>query len=103
MNEFKCTNSQLTNILIYWQWVVQGAVSVDIGANPSAEGGEEGEGVDDQAVKVVDIVDTFRLQVVSSLSLNETFFFCNFYFGHVDVCHTVVCFLLYFLLILLDL
>lgn len=36
---------------------------MDIGANPSAEGGDEEEGVDDQAVKVVDIVDTFRLQV----------------------------------------
>ena len=45
------------------QWVVQGAVDVDIGANPSAEGGEDDEGVDDLAVKVVDIVDTFRLQV----------------------------------------
>ena len=44
------------------QWVVQGPVDVDIGANPSAEGGED-EGVDDTAVKVVDIVDTFRLQV----------------------------------------
>jgi hypothetical protein len=44
------------------KWVVQGSVDVDIGANPSAEGGEEDEGVDDQAVKVVDIVDTFRLQ-----------------------------------------
>ncbi|KAL4202760.1 hypothetical protein AMTRI_Chr02g265210 [Amborella trichopoda] len=43
-------------------WVVQGAIDVDIGANPSAEGADEGEGVDDQAVKVVDIVDTFRLQ-----------------------------------------
>ncbi|XP_037427301.1 translationally-controlled tumor protein homolog [Triticum dicoccoides] len=43
-------------------WVVQGAVDVDIGANPSAEGGGDDEGVDDQAVKVVDIVDTFRLQ-----------------------------------------
>ncbi|KAJ0976276.1 hypothetical protein J5N97_018241 [Dioscorea zingiberensis] len=43
------------------KWVVQGAVEVDIGANPSAEGGED-EGVDDQAVKVVDIIDTFRLQ-----------------------------------------
>ncbi|KAM7469790.1 hypothetical protein LguiA_007973 [Lonicera macranthoides] len=51
-------------------WEVEGkarlltlwAVSVDIGANPSAEGGEDDEGVDDQAVKVVDIVDTFRLQ-----------------------------------------
>ncbi|KMZ66453.1 hypothetical protein ZOSMA_29G01040 [Zostera marina] len=51
---------------ILWEvdgkWVVQGAVDVDIGANPSAEGADEGEGVDDQTVKVVDIVDTFRLQ-----------------------------------------
>lgn len=44
-----------------WQWVVKGAIDVDIGANPSAEGGED-EGVDDSAIKVVDIVDTFRLQ-----------------------------------------
>nr|GLL43809.1 translationally-controlled tumor protein homolog [Ipomoea trifida]GMD73910.1 translationally-controlled tumor protein homolog [Ipomoea batatas]GMD76612.1 translationally-controlled tumor protein homolog [Ipomoea batatas]GME08458.1 translationally-controlled tumor protein homolog [Ipomoea batatas] len=44
------------------KWVVQGAIDVDIGANPSAEGCEDDEGVDDQAVKVVDIVDTFRLQ-----------------------------------------
>ncbi|CAH9061766.1 unnamed protein product [Cuscuta epithymum] len=44
------------------KWVVQGAVEVDIGANPSAEGGEEDEGVNDTATKVVDIVDTFRLQ-----------------------------------------
>ncbi|KAB1202181.1 hypothetical protein CJ030_MR8G009790 [Morella rubra] len=44
------------------KWVVQGAVDVDIGANPSAEGAGEDEGVDDQTVKVVDIVDTFRLQ-----------------------------------------
>ncbi|KZV54811.1 translationally-controlled tumor protein [Dorcoceras hygrometricum] len=43
------------------KWVTLGAVDVDIGANPSAEG-EEDEGVDDQAVKVVDIVDTFRIQ-----------------------------------------
>lgn len=50
----------------FGQWVVQGAVDVDIGANPSAEGGGEDEGVDDQAVKVVDIVDTFRLQVCDS-------------------------------------
>jgi hypothetical protein len=44
------------------QWVVSGPCDVDIGANPSAEGGED-EGVDDTAVKVVDIVDVFRLQV----------------------------------------
>ncbi|XP_072967195.1 translationally-controlled tumor protein homolog [Typha angustifolia] len=44
------------------KWVVQGAVDVDIGANPSAEGAEEDEGVNDQAQKVVDIIDTFRLQ-----------------------------------------
>ncbi|KAL9665904.1 hypothetical protein QQ045_000225 [Rhodiola kirilowii] len=49
-------------LFLYIQWVVQGAVDVDIGANPSAEGGGDDEGVDDQAVKVVDIVDTFRLQ-----------------------------------------
>ncbi|KAJ7541605.1 hypothetical protein O6H91_10G067000 [Diphasiastrum complanatum] len=51
---------------ILWEvegkWVVKGSVDVDIGANPSAEGAEDDEGVDDQAVKVVDIVDTFRLQ-----------------------------------------
>ncbi|XP_026439760.1 translationally-controlled tumor protein homolog [Papaver somniferum] len=49
-----------------WQvegkWVVQGAVDVNIGANPSAEGADADEGVDDTAVKCVDIVDTFRLQ-----------------------------------------
>ncbi|KAA8545182.1 hypothetical protein F0562_019929 [Nyssa sinensis] len=44
------------------KWVVQGAIDVDIGANPSAEGADEDEGVNDQSVKVVDIVDTFRLQ-----------------------------------------
>ncbi|XP_052189496.1 translationally-controlled tumor protein homolog [Diospyros lotus] len=44
------------------KWVVMGAVDVDIGANPSAEGNGDDEGVDDQVVKVVDIVDTFRLQ-----------------------------------------
>jgi len=50
------------------QWVVKGALDVDslIGANPSAEGGED-EGADDQAAKVVDIVDTFRLQVWVSI------------------------------------
>ncbi|KAG5416445.1 hypothetical protein IGI04_004012, partial [Brassica rapa subsp. trilocularis] len=43
-------------------WVVKGAMNFDIGADPSAEEGGEDEGVDDQAVKVVDIIDTFRLQ-----------------------------------------
>nr|GFA42587.1 hypothetical protein [Tanacetum cinerariifolium] len=38
-----------------------GVVDVYIGANPYVEGCGEDEGVDDQAVKVVDIVDTFRL------------------------------------------
>ncbi|CAG7890888.1 hypothetical protein BRARA_A03697 [Brassica rapa] len=37
-------------------------MNFDIGADPSAEEGGEDEGVDDQAVKVVDIIDTFRLQ-----------------------------------------
>lgn len=45
------------------KWVMQGALDVDIGANPSAEGGDDNdEGVNDQAIRVVDIVDTFRLQ-----------------------------------------
>ncbi|KAK4415419.1 Translationally-controlled tumor protein [Sesamum alatum] len=44
------------------KWVVKGAIDVDIGANPSVEGGEDDEGFDDQVVKLVDIVDTFRLQ-----------------------------------------
>ena len=44
--------------------MVQGALDVDalIGANASAEGGGEDEGVNDEAKKVVDIIDTFRLQ-----------------------------------------
>ncbi|PHU00894.1 Translationally-controlled tumor protein -like protein [Capsicum chinense] len=37
----------------------------EIEANPSAEGGEEDEGVDDQAVKVVNVVDDFRIQSCS--------------------------------------
>lgn len=38
-------------------------MNVDTGANPSAEGGEDDEGVDSNSRKVVDIVDTFRLAV----------------------------------------
>ena len=44
-------------------WVVQRAVEVDIGANPSAEFGED-EGVDDQAVKILSTMSApsvFRL------------------------------------------
>lgn len=50
--------------MAWLQWVTKGALDVDalIGANASAEGGGEDEGVEDAAVKVVDIVDTFRLQ-----------------------------------------
>ncbi|XP_042435957.1 translationally-controlled tumor protein homolog isoform X2 [Zingiber officinale] len=48
------------------KWVVKGVVDVDIGANPSAEQGED-EGVDDNDVRVVDIVDTFRLQEQPSI------------------------------------
>lgn len=54
--------------LLVFQWVVKGAVDVNIGANPSAEGGED-EGVDDTAVKVVDIVDVFRLQVRATVNI----------------------------------
>ncbi|KAI0494360.1 hypothetical protein KFK09_024494 [Dendrobium nobile] len=51
--------------------VVQGAITVDIGANPSADGTDEGEDVDDQAIKVVDIVDTFRLQDQSAFDKKQ--------------------------------
>jgi hypothetical protein len=40
----------------FLQWVVKGAFNVDIGANPSAEGGGDEEGLDDQAVKVVTLL-----------------------------------------------
>ncbi|GJY68666.1 translationally-controlled tumor protein, partial [Tanacetum coccineum] len=49
--------------------VVKGAADVYIGANPSAECGEN-KGVDDQAVKVVDIVDTFGHQEQPLLIMN---------------------------------
>ncbi|KAG9443788.1 hypothetical protein H6P81_015128 [Aristolochia fimbriata] len=61
------------------KWVVQGAIDVDIGANPSAEGGEEDEGVDDQAQKVVDIVDTFRLQEQPSFDKKQFLTFMKRY------------------------
>nr|GEU53477.1 retrotransposon protein, putative, Ty3-gypsy subclass [Tanacetum cinerariifolium] len=41
--------------------VVQGVIDVYIGVNPSAEGCDEDKVVNDQAVKVADIVNTFRL------------------------------------------
>jgi len=43
------------------KWVVVGETEVDIGANPSAEGGED-EGVDPSQRRVVDLVDANRLQ-----------------------------------------
>ncbi|KAF5454103.1 hypothetical protein F2P56_023791, partial [Juglans regia] len=61
------------------KWVVQGVVDVDIGANPSAEGGDEDEGVDDQHVKVVDIVDTFRLQEQPSFDKKQFITFMKRY------------------------
>lgn len=44
------------------QWVERGDVEVDIGGNPSAEGGDD-EAVDSSSKKVVDIIDAFRLAV----------------------------------------
>ena len=46
------------------QMITEGKVDVDIGANPSTEGGED-EGVEDQEVKVNNVVYTFRLQSTS--------------------------------------
>ena len=64
---------------LHLQWVAQGAVDVDIGANPSAEGADEDEGVDDQVVKVVDIIDTFRLQVCRGIYSYLWFVFLSCY------------------------
>ncbi|KAL3626524.1 hypothetical protein CASFOL_030073 [Castilleja foliolosa] len=62
-NSFPCKETENGALWeVEGKWVVKGDVDVDIGANPFAEGGEDDEGLDDQAVKVVDIVDTFRLQ-----------------------------------------
>jgi Translationally controlled tumour protein len=51
------------NVDAILQWVEVGDVDIDIGANPSAEGGDEGEGVESTSRKVVDVQDAFRLQV----------------------------------------
>ena len=56
---------------------MKGALDVDIGANPSAEGAEDDEGVNDEAVKVVDIVDTFRLQVSAVKHISEVLLVCQ--------------------------
>ncbi|KAI9730054.1 MAG: hypothetical protein M1834_006046 [Cirrosporium novae-zelandiae] len=42
-----------------------GTESFDIGANPSAEGGDDEEGGDSQEEWVLDVVDAFRLQEMS--------------------------------------
>lgn len=60
------------------QWVVKRAINFDIGVNPSAEKGGEDEGV---AVKIVDIIDIFRLQIISS-----DYFFWILYCYIVDEC-----------------
>ena len=54
-----------SNLLYDLQWQEKGDVDVDIGANPSAEGGDE-EGVESNTQKVVDLIDAFRLNVGSS-------------------------------------
>lgn len=45
------------------QLVTVGGEKIDIGGNPSTEGGDEDEGVEDQVAKVIDVVFAFRLQV----------------------------------------
>lgn len=44
------------------KWVTVGDVEVDTGANASAEGADEDEGVDSSSKRVVDIIDANRLQ-----------------------------------------
>jgi hypothetical protein len=73
------------------QWVVSGPCDVDIGANPSAEGGED-EGVDDTAVKVVDIVDVFRLQVsaTTNTSLYQWKIHSSIYFSELNLISKII-------------
>lgn len=49
-------------LLSAMQWHEKGDVDIDIGANPSAEGGDD-EAVDSNTQKVVDLIDAFRLNV----------------------------------------
>ncbi|KAF3637473.1 hypothetical protein FXO38_23691 [Capsicum annuum] len=63
MGKVNMQQSRLSKVNIYPTTCANRYVDVDIEANPSAEGGKEDEGVDDQAVKVVNIVDDFRIQV----------------------------------------
>merc|ERR1712078_517196 len=44
------------------RYIEVGEEDIDIGANASAEGGDEDEGVDDNKEKVLDIVHNFRHQ-----------------------------------------
>ncbi|KAF4550739.1 Translationally-controlled tumor protein-like protein [Elsinoe fawcettii] len=53
--------------------ITVGGDNIDIGANPSAEGGDD-EGADDASQTVIDIVHSFRL--------NETSFDKKSYLGH---------------------
>lgn len=53
--------------------ITVGGENIDIGANPSAEGGDE-EGADDNTQQVIDVVHSFRL--------NETQFDKKSYLGH---------------------
>jgi len=46
--------------------ITKGAVKVDIGANPSAEGEDcEDAPIDESGCQVIDVVDTFRLEQTS--------------------------------------
>ena len=56
----------LSHCEVLLQWQTLTLDDVDIGANPSAEGGDEDGPADDSGGrKVVDLVESFRLQVRS--------------------------------------
>ncbi|PHT32217.1 Glyoxysomal fatty acid beta-oxidation multifunctional protein MFP-a [Capsicum baccatum] len=68
MGKVNMQQSRLSKVNIY-----PTTCANDIEANPSAEGGEEDEGVDDQAVKVVNAVDDFRIQRFQKTKEDECF------------------------------
>lgn len=52
------------------KWVTLGDVDIDIGANPSAEGGDD-EGVESTSRKVVDLIDGFQLNEMPGMGKKD--------------------------------
>lgn len=65
--------------------VTKGALNVNIGGNPSAEGGGDDEGADDQAQTVNDVVDAFNLQSIGSMDKKAVLAWYVVMYANVDM------------------